>query len=105
MSCFGRAQKTECAAWGDANMRDMRKGDVLQLERKGYYIVDAPAGPAGQPAMLFSIPDGHQKKTAAAAAAAKPAGKSKSAAEPGTAAPGEAPKTAARSVQKVESFK
>ncbi|BDA45805.1 Glutamate-tRNA ligase, cytoplasmic [Coccomyxa sp. Obi] len=113
--------RTECAAWGDANMQELRKGEVLQLERKGYYIVDVPAGPAGQPAVLFSIPDGHQKKPAAAAAAAKPAGEpkkpaaapkkaapageSKPAAAPGTAAPAEAPNAAARSVQKVESFK
>ncbi len=117
---FWSAQRTECAAWGDANMEDLRKSDVLQLERKGYYIVDVPAGPAGQPAVLFSIPDGHQKKPAAvapapqpagdskpaASAAARPTGKVKPAAAAGSAAPPEeAPKAAARIVQKVESFK
>jgi hypothetical protein len=68
---------SKCAAWGDANMHELRKGEVLQLERKGYYIVDVPAAQDGQPAVLFSIPDGHQKKLTqqppAAAAAGKPA--------------------------------
>lgn len=87
-------------------MEDLRKSDVLQLERKGYYIVDVPAGPAGQPAVLFSIPDGHQKKPAAVAPAARPTGKAKPAAAAGSATPPEeAPKAAARIVQKVESFK
>ena len=27
---------------GDANMKSMAKGEVLQLERKGYFIVDRP---------------------------------------------------------------
>lgn len=75
--CVCSAQMSKCAAWGDANMHELRKGEVLQLERKGYYIVDVPAAQDGQPAVLFSIPDGHQKKPAqqppAAAAAVKPA--------------------------------
>lgn len=75
-------QKVECAAWGDANMRELRKGHVLQLERKGYYIVDVPAAPAqpgqpGQPAVLFTIPDGHQKKQSPPAAPAAPAATTK----------------------------
>ena len=33
---------------GDANMRTLQKGDVLQLERKGYYIVDEPYSRPGR---------------------------------------------------------
>jgi len=46
------------AAEGDANMRTLQKGDVLQLERKGYFIVDEPLARVGRPAVLFAIPDG-----------------------------------------------
>jgi glutamyl-tRNA synthetase len=45
-------------------MRTLQKGDVLQLERKGYYIVDEPYGAKGpgRPIVLFCIPDGRMKK-------------------------------------------
>ncbi len=52
------AQRWEVAAEGDANMRTLQKGDVLQLERKGYFIVDEPLARVGRPAVLFAIPDG-----------------------------------------------
>jgi glutamyl-tRNA synthetase len=41
-------------------MRQLAKGDVVQLERKGYYIVDLAVA-EGQPAVLLSIPDGRTK--------------------------------------------
>jgi hypothetical protein len=67
----------QCAA-GDTNMAtQLSKGDVLQLERKGYYIVDQPAvlaAPGGpeqaQPAVLLAIPDGRAKSVASKGAAA-----------------------------------
>ena len=46
---------------GDANMRTLLKGDVLQLERKGYFIVDEPFVSASSPMVLFSIPDGRTR--------------------------------------------
>ena len=52
-------------------MRSLQKGDILQLERKGYYIVDEPAIKAGKPIVLFCIPDGRERKPGAAAAGAK----------------------------------
>ena len=51
----------ETGAVGDGNMRSLVKGDILQLERKGYYIVDKPLGNGGLPMVLFSIPDGRNK--------------------------------------------
>ena len=54
-------QRWETAALGDANMRTLQKGDVLQLERKGYFIVDAPLTSPGQPIVLLNTPDGHTK--------------------------------------------
>lgn len=41
-------------------MRLLQKGDILQLERKGYYIVDRAYVRPGKPMVLFSIPDGRQ---------------------------------------------
>ncbi len=47
---------------GDANMRTLQKGDIIQLERKGYFIVDEPLSKAGKPVVLFAIPDGRERK-------------------------------------------
>ena len=89
------AQRWETAALGDPNMRTLQKGDVIQLERKGYYIVDAPLIRPGQAIVLLSIPDGRQK-SASAPPAAKPA------AVAATSATAAAP---AKAVQKAGSFK
>jgi bifunctional glutamyl/prolyl-tRNA synthetase len=72
-------------------MAQLKKGDTIQILRKGYYICDVPYDAATkQPCRLFNIPDGGTKEkptslkatdTAAAAATAKGAGdKSKSSA-------------------------
>jgi len=52
--------KFETPAVGDLNMARLKKGDIIQLERKGYYILDVSAQ-NGAPAVLFSIPDGRTK--------------------------------------------
>lgn len=64
MTLVNEKTKYEEAAVGDANMRTLQKGDIIQLERKGYYIVDVPAAKVGQPVVLFSIPDGRAKSVA-----------------------------------------
>jgi glutamyl-tRNA synthetase len=51
----------ESAALGDANMRALQKGDIIQLERKGFYKVDEPMLRPGKPLLLFNVPDGHSK--------------------------------------------
>ena len=55
-------QRWETAALGDGNMRNLRKGDIIQLERKGYFIVDRPLISASKPLVrprsgLTTIPD------------------------------------------------
>lgn len=50
-------------AVGDANMKNLAKGDVIQLERKGYFIVDVPFN-GSDPIILFNIPDGRAKNLA-----------------------------------------
>ncbi|KAG7660627.1 GUS1 [[Candida] subhashii] len=44
-------------AFADLNVRDLKKGDIIQFERKGYYRVDEPYQ-EGKPVVLFTIPDG-----------------------------------------------
>ncbi|KAJ3125980.1 hypothetical protein HK098_007985 [Nowakowskiella sp. JEL0407] len=44
-------------AWGDANLRHCKKGDIIQLERKGFYIVDTEFSD-DEPMHLIFIPDG-----------------------------------------------
>ncbi len=56
-------QRHESSAWGDPNMRTLQKGDIIQLERRGYFIVDVPlTKPGTQPMVLFEIPDGRPTK-------------------------------------------
>ncbi|PRQ42562.1 putative glutamate--tRNA ligase [Rosa chinensis] len=51
----------ETAALGDSNMRNLKRGDVLQLERKGYFRCDVPYLRPSKPIVLFAIPDGRQQ--------------------------------------------
>ncbi|PGG97709.1 hypothetical protein AJ79_09117 [Helicocarpus griseus UAMH5409] len=44
-------------AWADCNVAALGEGDIIQLERKGYYRVDRPFA-RGEPAVLFYIPTG-----------------------------------------------
>ncbi len=48
-------------ALGDLNMGSLKAGDVIQLERRGYYIVDREAR-GGEPIVLIDIPDGKNKE-------------------------------------------
>ncbi|KAL6146417.1 hypothetical protein ACLB2K_057096 [Fragaria x ananassa] len=51
----------ETDALGDTNMRNLKRGDVLQLERKGYFRCDVPYLRPSKPIVLFAIPDGRQQ--------------------------------------------
>jgi len=56
--------RAESLAWGDACLRHLRTGDVIQLERRGFYRVDSPhiQDGDGEPSLeLFLIPDGKTK--------------------------------------------
>ena len=48
------------AALGEPAMSAVVKGDIIQLERRGFYRVDVPPT-EGRPAVLFCIPDGKVK--------------------------------------------
>jgi len=44
-------------AYADANVNELKHGDIIQFERKGFYIVDAVATDS-TPAHLIRVPDG-----------------------------------------------
>ncbi|MCP9260701.1 Bifunctional glutamate/proline--tRNA ligase [Dirofilaria immitis] len=52
---------------GESAMKDIRKGDIVQLQRKGYYICDSPYVSKSEysgfkvPIILILIPDGSNK--------------------------------------------
>ncbi|KAL2825945.1 tRNA synthetases class I, catalytic domain-containing protein [Aspergillus cavernicola] len=48
-------------ALADSNVADLKEGDIIQFERRGYYRLDKPAAP-GSPAVLFNIPSGKTGK-------------------------------------------
>jgi glutamyl-tRNA synthetase len=45
----------------EAQARTMQVGDIVQVERKGYYRCDRTYLGPGRPAVLFFIPDGKVK--------------------------------------------
>jgi glutamyl-tRNA synthetase len=51
----------ETPAIGEGSLRNLAKGDIIQLQRRGFFICDRPWGGPSQPAVLFLIPDGKQK--------------------------------------------
>ena len=53
--------KKETVALGDSNMRNLKHGEILQLERKGYFRCDVPFMRPSRPTVLFAIPDGRQQ--------------------------------------------
>ena len=51
----------ETSALCDPCLRTVNTGEVVQLERKGFFRVDKAYGGIDKPAVLFAIPDGRQK--------------------------------------------
>lgn len=53
---------------GDPELKKCKKGDVIQLTRRGFFKVDNAYAPASEytgvisPVILFEIPDGHTKE-------------------------------------------
>lgn len=58
---------------GDPELKNCKEGDIIQLQRRGFFRVDrayAPPSPhtgKASPVILFEIPDGHQAKEKTAA--------------------------------------
>lgn len=63
---------------GDPELKNCKEGDIIQLQRRGFFRVDRPYAPpsvfsgVASPVVLFEIPDGHQKTAATVTPIAKP---------------------------------
>ncbi|CAL8072525.1 unnamed protein product [Calicophoron daubneyi] len=66
-----RNSKTEQCLLGDPALRSLKKGDIIQLQRRGNYICDVPyeaksaATGCESPCVLIQIPDGTSKSSGA----------------------------------------
>ncbi|XP_028387128.1 bifunctional glutamate/proline--tRNA ligase isoform X2 [Phyllostomus discolor] len=62
-----RNSKHEELMLGDPCLKDLKKGDIIQLQRRGFFICDLPYEPVSPhscrdaPCVLIYIPDGHTK--------------------------------------------
>mmetsp|Transcript_26834 Transcript_26834/g.39710 ORF Transcript_26834/g.39710 Transcript_26834/m.39710 type:complete len:877 (-) Transcript_26834:144-2774(-) len=59
--CLTEVTKAESTVEGDALLKTLAKGDIIQLERRGYYRVDQPYRSPEKPVVLFMVPDGKSK--------------------------------------------
>lgn len=75
--------KTEYLMLGDPCLVSLKKGDMIQLQRRGYYICDQPYEVTSRytgkesPLVLFNIPDGHQKEMPTSGSKHKESGSAK----------------------------
>ncbi|CAC5405711.1 EPRS [Mytilus coruscus] len=78
-----RNSKQDNVMYGDPCLKDLKKGDIIQLQRRGYYICDQPYEPVSVftgkcgPCVLLNIPDGHQKEMPTAGSKHKQEGSAK----------------------------
>lgn len=86
---IGHETRKEIQMLGDPELRKLKKGDIIQLQRKGFFKVDVAYEPASpftcreQPVVLFYIPDGHTKESPFGnVSQAAPASKEKAAPQP-----------------------
>ncbi|XP_042340094.1 bifunctional glutamate/proline--tRNA ligase isoform X2 [Plectropomus leopardus] len=60
--------KLEEKMLGDPCLKNLKKGDIIQLQRRGFYVCDQPYEPVSpnsckeSPCILLYIPDGHTKE-------------------------------------------
>ena len=54
--------KVETMAIADGNCRNLQKSEIIQFERKGYFIVDEPYMNDSKPIVVNYIPDGRTKE-------------------------------------------
>ncbi|XP_059927479.1 bifunctional glutamate/proline--tRNA ligase isoform X6 [Gadus macrocephalus] len=65
---INKESKLEEQMLGDPCLKDLKKGDIIQLQRRGFYICDQPYEPISpnsckeSPCVLLYIPDGHTKE-------------------------------------------
>uniref|UniRef100_A0A6B2E7J0 Bifunctional glutamate/proline--tRNA ligase n=1 Tax=Phlebotomus kandelakii TaxID=1109342 RepID=A0A6B2E7J0_9DIPT len=72
-----RKTRTEVEMLGDPELKKVKVGDIIQLQRRGFFRVDVAYKPKSEfssletPVILFAIPDGHTKEMPTAGAPKK----------------------------------
>ncbi|XP_077096243.1 bifunctional glutamate/proline--tRNA ligase [Siphateles boraxobius] len=85
---INKNSKVEEKMIGDPCLKDLKKGDIIQLQRRGFYICDQPYEPISphsckeSPCVLLYIPDGHTKEMPTAGSKDKSKSQSQTAAKP-----------------------
>ncbi|XP_059478554.1 bifunctional glutamate/proline--tRNA ligase [Neocloeon triangulifer] len=75
---IGHETRTDVMMLGDPELVNVKKGDIIQLQRRGFFVCDRPYEPTSiysakdSPIVLFSIPDGHTKAMPTAGPPKKP---------------------------------
>ncbi|KAL7405656.1 hypothetical protein ABVT39_005011 [Epinephelus coioides] len=65
---INKNSKLEEKMLGDPCLKNLKKGDIIQLQRRGFYVCDQPYEPVSpnsckeSPCVLLYIPDGHTKE-------------------------------------------
>ncbi|XP_059610476.1 bifunctional glutamate/proline--tRNA ligase [Phlebotomus argentipes] len=78
-----RKTRTEMEMLGDPELKKLKKGDIIQLQRRGFFRVDVAYQPKSEytnvetPVILFAIPDGHTKEMPTSGVSKKPEESSK----------------------------
>uniref|UniRef100_A0A8D3AHW1 Bifunctional glutamate/proline--tRNA ligase n=1 Tax=Scophthalmus maximus TaxID=52904 RepID=A0A8D3AHW1_SCOMX len=108
---INKNSKLEEKMLGDPCLKNLKKGDIIQLQRRGFYICDQPYEPVSpnsckeSPCVLLYIPDGHTKEMPTAGSKDKgksqPATSTKAAS---TSAPAPAPAPASASASAGDLF-
>ncbi|EZA58690.1 Bifunctional aminoacyl-tRNA synthetase [Ooceraea biroi] len=63
--------RKEVRMLGEVALQNVKKGEIIQIQRKGYFICDVPYAPLNfyssreRPLILFHIPDGHMSTPSA----------------------------------------
>ncbi|KAK4306721.1 hypothetical protein Pmani_021479 [Petrolisthes manimaculis] len=79
---IGHETRAELKMVGDTELKNLKPGEIIQLQRKGFFRVDEGYKPLSLsscregPLVLFSIPDGHSKNMPTASSVKKLAGMS-----------------------------
>ncbi|XP_049573000.1 bifunctional glutamate/proline--tRNA ligase isoform X3 [Syngnathus scovelli] len=82
---INKDSKMEEKMLGDPCLKSLKKGDIIQLQRRGFYICDQPYESISpnsckeSPCILIYIPDGHVKEMPTAGSKDKDKGKSQAA--------------------------
>nr|XP_054758957.1 bifunctional glutamate/proline--tRNA ligase-like isoform X2 [Lytechinus pictus] len=77
-----KKSREDTSILGDPELTSVKKGDIIQIQRKGFFICDQAYEPTrhtsrATPCILINIPDGHTKNQPASATPSAPADKSK----------------------------